>query len=920
MRGGSTGLRSYLIHGSRAERNGSVTRDTRRLSVRGVLAPVALVVALGACSTPGASQDAGGRKSVEKPVAKEPPAEKRVDRPRSLAADASAPLPFDPLPTATLRASRRKAVAHFHCPWPRSIDNKPGYRDYYTNGFLSPDGEGGKHSRYGGYIRQRPYPITPTEKGESRRHADQDIREAIAMGLDAFIVNFVTDTDKHQFPRAMSVLDAAARVDPGFRIIPSPDCVCKWRKRDVRIFIEFLDRIKDHPSLMRMDDRIVLSPWGAHMHPPEFWREVIEAARAEGIEIAFLPCPHGIPDTWLKGIAPLCVGLMDSSHCDSWNSAKHQGGGAERVHRAGVPIYVQTIRTQDGRPKANIYWEAANSRLFRESWKIALERLGPADWVQFFTWNDHAEFSGMMPGTGIQYAFYDMARYYVTWFKTGAQPPIVRDVLYYVYRVHSTGAQPMKGGDWKCRGGGTVDEIELVAFLAAPGRIAIELAGKRQFKDVPAGISALTVPLVEGTPAFTLTRDGRETIRTRGRFTIGDRIMWDDMMYYAGSSSREPNLARLRPEPSGMVLDLRCNETWGPYVYDASDRGNHGLLGDIGRIAHATGRDGEGLYVPARAECDAAVTVEDSASLKTEHLTVAAWIRPEGVTAARIIAREQSPDGGGYALLFQDGVLALRVADATRRAVARAPFDAARGDWQFVAGTFDGSRAVLYLDGRAVASAPAEGVDLSGAGGDVRIGAGFHGWIDEVRVYDRALSAEEIGAVHANYSGPPAVVTGRARLAKTRPIAPVRVRRAPRPSADGLTLFDGLLRERIRAAISSGQRIATFLPMLRQKVRVTETSDTSLSLVTERGRMQVSAEWSRLGAQDRRSLAVAAVRDGSPEDHAIAAFFCLAAGDDDAGAEHRARAGEYAALVESAFASTGDDATDAEGAALTQGS
>ncbi|MCP6719930.1 MAG: prepilin-type N-terminal cleavage/methylation domain-containing protein [Patescibacteria group bacterium] len=68
------------------------------------------------------------------------------------------------------------------------------------------------------------------------------------------------------------------------------------------------------------------------------------------------------------------------------------------------------------------------------------------------------------------------------------------------------------------------------------------------------------------------------------------------------------------------------------------------------------------------------------------------------------------------------------------------------GAWHYVVGTYDSSIAVLYVDGSAVASSTKSGsfsVFTPRIGGE---GAteNFNGRIDEVRIYNRALSAEEI--------------------------------------------------------------------------------------------------------------------------------------------------------------------------------
>ncbi|MBJ7330078.1 MAG: LamG domain-containing protein, partial [Solirubrobacteraceae bacterium] len=83
------------------------------------------------------------------------------------------------------------------------------------------------------------------------------------------------------------------------------------------------------------------------------------------------------------------------------------------------------------------------------------------------------------------------------------------------------------------------------------------------------------------------------------------------------------------------------------------------------------------------------------------------------------------------------------------------------GQWHMLAGTFDGRHTRLYLDGAEVGTAADEPTEINYAiatDGSFRIGqysapacgaALFPGDIDEVRVYDRALTATEIGRLAA---------------------------------------------------------------------------------------------------------------------------------------------------------------------------
>jgi hypothetical protein len=73
--------------------------------------------------------------------------------------------------------------------------------------------------------------------------------------------------------------------------------------------------------------------------------------------------------------------------------------------------------------------------------------------------------------------------------------------------------------------------------------------------------------------------------------------------------------------------------------------------------------------------------------------------------------------------------------------------------WHLVTGTFDGARATLYLDGAVVASdtftAPlATSLPVFIGRYYVGTGSGWNGILDEVRLYNRALTSAEVSSIY----------------------------------------------------------------------------------------------------------------------------------------------------------------------------
>ncbi|HNW26995.1 MAG TPA: DUF5018 domain-containing protein [Spirochaetota bacterium] len=123
-----------------------------------------------------------------------------------------------------------------------------------------------------------------------------------------------------------------------------------------------------------------------------------------------------------------------------------------------------------------------------------------------------------------------------------------------------------------------------------------------------------------------------------------------------------------------------------------------------------------------------------------------------------------------YSLQFwdPDGILRFSIFnDAGAYLYVDSPDILETGKWYHLAGTWDQSRIVLYLDGVEVASATNTVGAVRNTNGDLIIGAqlpvqyngswhnlGFSGIIDRVRIYNRALTAEEISAGYSAIFAP----------------------------------------------------------------------------------------------------------------------------------------------------------------------
>jgi hypothetical protein len=189
---------------------------------------------------------------------------------------------------------------------------------------------------------------------------------------------------------------------------------------------------------------------------------------------------------------------------------------------------------------------------------------------------------------------------------------------------------------------------------------------------------------------------------------------------------------------------------------DSSGLGNHGTLkggtNTAGPTINATGKIGTGYTFDGT---DDYVTVADHATLKpAAAVTVEAWFKVSsfGGNVDCLLEKGGTTAGNhGYAVVFRSaGRMAFGLADGSTNYVLEG-VKAGLGDgaWHHVAAVWDGSTMYLYVDGVLDASRAAAPTTITGTRA-LTIGSigGASDWtsatLDEVRVYDRALSAAEV--------------------------------------------------------------------------------------------------------------------------------------------------------------------------------
>ena len=295
------------------------------------------------------------------------------------------------------------------------------------------------------------------------------------------IMQLPGDPDANQVVTARTMMRAAAAVDPDFEIMLMLDLSGSLRHRTQAQLAAFVAELAASPSAFRLaDGRLVVSAFKAEAHDAGVvaglpghhagrprnaggLRAHVRRRRAAARAVVR-------PDQPRDGHLGLAQPGVERRHRDLPHLAARSGRGGPRSRPA-----VDAAGVAAGRPPdAGSFDEAENTTNLRSTWKIARDA-GPSG-CRSRPGTTTRENTHLAPSVKHGWNYLDINAYYLTWYKTGRAPDVVRDTVYVTHRTQPHAASPAyaQTRTMALRGGSPArDTVEALTFLTAPGRVTV---------------------------------------------------------------------------------------------------------------------------------------------------------------------------------------------------------------------------------------------------------------------------------------------------------------------------------------------------------------------------------------------------------------------------------------------------------------
>jgi len=380
---------------------------------------------------------------------------------------------------------------------------------------------------------------------------EREIQAAQAAGIDGFALNLGAYDDPTQLyynNRVAMIYEAAEQLGTGFKLFFSIDF------NGTNEIIDAVQTYAQRTNTFLWNGSVVLSTY-AHNGLP--WAYIRGQLSTNGVNTFFIPYLYSTPMHELPAYAD-GVGILST-----WGNALDglflwaAGGNPNLLVQCNLGYNQACIEA--GKPFmatfAPTYWGCVQTTLARRyyesqggegtamQWNSIITN--QPDWVEICTWNDFNESTYVSPvdnpgqyfpniASPYRYShagYLELTKYYINWYKSGQQPPINQDALFYFYRTspYSTIAtdtndtvQPQWWGDVPA-----ADNIYNTVLLTAPAQLIVASGGNLSTNSLPAGISHVETPFTPGPQNFTIQRNGQTVVSLAGTDILSTIQVYD---------------------------------------------------------------------------------------------------------------------------------------------------------------------------------------------------------------------------------------------------------------------------------------------------------------------------------------------------------------------------------------------------------
>jgi glucan endo-1,3-alpha-glucosidase len=422
---------------------------------------------------------------------------------------------------------------------------------------------------------------------------EREILQAQAIGIDGFALNAGGWIKEPRYiRRASEMFEAAYRLHSNFKLMFSADMCCSNDAADVEDMMRrFANNDRYSSVYFKWNGKFVLTTFAGERLGTGFWmhlrRDLEQGSHpSENAAPGALSYASGVPSS-----APLPIYLVPAFFWGGelpqpndieaglannkkvidgafyWGIAGVPGLGhapdqipsseayGKVLHRAGK-LYMAPICLQFWGANAGRYYEYSGFWGMRNLWMSAIEVSHP-EWVEIITWNDFIEGTYVSPiddptkyeranDLGASQApttpgFFhthrgatELLAFFINWYKTGKQPAITNDSVYWAYRTQLAPKSESDTGNMKIYGP-VEDAVYITANLTAPAVLRVYFGKEFTSVPLPAGSTDWKVPMIAGyVPHFLLTRETKPLAEASGEDTISPSGTYHDFYYSTG--------------------------------------------------------------------------------------------------------------------------------------------------------------------------------------------------------------------------------------------------------------------------------------------------------------------------------------------------------------------------------------------------